>query len=91
MKKLTRAGFEVFVESGAGLAANYNDAEYEAAGASIVPRETALACENLVCIRFPGTDGIAAGTNLACVSILSDIPSTSRPAWMPTSRSSPWT
>ena len=68
MKKLTKAGFEVFIEAGAGDAANYHDADYEAAGASIVSREEALACENIVCIRFPGVDGIAAGTNLACVS-----------------------
>ena len=68
MKKLAKAGFEVFIEAGAGHAANYHDAEYEAAGASIVSRAEALACENIVCIRFPGVDGIAAGTNLACVS-----------------------
>ena len=68
MKKLAKAGFEVLIESGAGHAANYHDADYEAAGASIVSREQALACENIVCIRFPGADGIAAGTNLACVS-----------------------
>ena len=68
MKKLARAGFEVFIEAGAGLSANYLDTEYEAAGASIVSRQEALACENIVCIRFPGVEGIAAGTNLACVS-----------------------
>ena len=68
MKKLSRAGFEVYIEEGAGLAANYHDQEYKDAGAHIVSRKDALACENLVCIRFPGTDGISAGTNLACVS-----------------------
>jgi NAD(P) transhydrogenase subunit alpha len=68
MKKLSRAGFEVYVEEGAGLAANYHDQDYKDAGAHIVPRKEALSCENLVCIRFPGTDGINAGTNLACVS-----------------------
>lgn len=68
MKKLSRAGFEVYIEEGAGLAANYHDQEYKDAGAHIVSRQEALACENLVCIRFPGTDGISAGTNLACVS-----------------------
>ena len=68
MKKLTRAGFEVFVEEGAGMAANYHDSDYVDAGAKIVSRSEALACENLVCIRFPGVDGIAAGANLACVS-----------------------
>ena len=68
MKKLSRAGFEVYIEEGAGLAANYHDQEYKDAGAHVVSRKEALACENLVCIRFPGTDGISAGTNLACVS-----------------------
>tara|TARA_B110000444_G_scaffold261528_1_gene314691 strand:+ start:2989 stop:4152 length:1164 start_codon:yes stop_codon:yes gene_type:complete len=68
MKKLTKAGFEVFIEKGAGMAANYNDADYEAAGATVASREVVLACENLVCIRFPGIEGVAAGTNLACVS-----------------------
>lgn len=68
MKKLSRAGFEVFIEAGAGLAANYNDGDYEAAGAKIVSREEALACENIVAIQFPGVDGISEGSNLACVS-----------------------
>ena len=68
MKKLTRAGFEVYIESGAGLAANYHDQDYTDAGAHVVGRQEALGCENIVCIRFPGVDGIAAGTNLACVS-----------------------
>lgn len=68
MKKLSRAGFEVYIEEGAGLAANYHDQQYKDAGAHIVSRQEALACENLVSIRFPGTDGISAGTNLACVS-----------------------
>ena len=66
MKKLAKAGFEVLIEAGAGRAANYHDADYEAAGATIVSRDEALACENIVCIRFPGVEGIAA--NLACVS-----------------------
>ena len=68
MKKLSRAGFEVYVEAGAGLAANYNDEDYEAAGAKIVSRKEALTCQNIVAIQFPGVKGIAEGTNLACVS-----------------------
>ena len=68
MKKLTKAGFEVYVEGGAGLAANYNDQDYIKAGAHIVSREEALACENLACVRFPGIDGVRPGTNLVCVS-----------------------
>lgn len=68
MKKLTKAGFEVVIESGAGKSANYHDSDYEAAGATVGTREEALGCSNIVCIRFPGVDGIAKGTNLACVS-----------------------
>ena len=69
MKKLSKAGFEVFIEAGAGAAANYADADYEAAGATIVTREEALACENIVCIRFPGTDAVSY-THLTLPTIL---------------------
>ena len=58
----------MIVETGAGASANYHDSDYEAAGATIGSREDALGCPNIVCIRFPGVDGIAKGTNLACVS-----------------------
>ena len=68
MKKLLKAGFEVLVEKGAGGSANYSDADYEAAGAKIVSRVDALACENIVCINFPGIEGISENTNLACVA-----------------------
>ena len=68
MKKLLKAGFEVVVESGAGKEANYSDEAYTDAGASIGTREEALACANLITIRFPGVDGLAEGTTLACVS-----------------------
>tara|TARA_B100001113_G_scaffold353145_1_gene356485 strand:+ start:7001 stop:8164 length:1164 start_codon:yes stop_codon:yes gene_type:complete len=68
LKKLLKAGFEVVVESGAGVAANYSDSDYEAAGATIAKRSDALACENIITIRFPGVEGIKEGTNLACVS-----------------------
>ena len=68
MKKLLKAGFEVVVESGAGAAANYSDEAYTNAGATIGSREDALACSNIITIRFPGVDGLAEGTILACVS-----------------------
>ncbi|MBM54880.1 MAG: NAD(P)(+) transhydrogenase (Re/Si-specific) subunit alpha [Euryarchaeota archaeon] len=68
LKKLLKAGFEVVVESGAGVAANYSDSDYEAAGATIAKRSDALACENIITIRFPGVEGIKEGTTLACVS-----------------------
>lgn len=68
MKKLLKAGFEVLVEQGAGISANYSDSEYETAGARIVTREEALNCENVICINFPGVKGIASETNLVCVA-----------------------
>ena len=68
MKKLIKAGFEVLVEKGAGSKANYSDSQYEESGAKIVSRKEALGCNNVICINYPGLDGIASGTNLTCVS-----------------------
>ena len=68
MKKLLKAGFEVLVEQGAGISANYSDDEYATAGARLVTREEALNCENVICINFPGVEGIASETNLVCVA-----------------------
>ena len=68
LKKLQKSGFEVVIEAGAGVAANYHDSEYEAAGATVGSREDALACDNIITIRFPGVEGMKEGTNLACVA-----------------------
>ena len=68
LKKLQKSGFEVVIETGAGVAANYHDSEYEAAGATVGSRADALACDNIITIRFPGVEGMKEGTNLACVS-----------------------
>jgi NAD(P) transhydrogenase subunit alpha len=68
MKKLIKAGFEVLVEKGAGSKANYSDSQYEESGAKIVSRKEALGCNNVICINYPGLDGITSGTNLTCVS-----------------------
>ena len=68
MKKLIKAGFEVLVEKGAGVSANYSDSQYEDLGAKLVSRKEALDCENIICINFPGLESIKSGTNLTCVS-----------------------
>ena len=68
LRKLKKSGFEVVVETGAGISANYHDDEYTSAGATVGNREDVLACENIICIRYPGVDGMKEGTNLACVS-----------------------
>ncbi len=68
MKKLIKAGFEVLIEKGAGINANYSDEQYEDLGAKVVSRKKALECENIICINYPGLDGISKDTNLICVS-----------------------
>lgn len=48
-------GFEVLVESGAGVCANYNDSAYESAGASVLPAGTAVweQTDMIVKVRAP--------------------------------------
>jgi NAD(P) transhydrogenase subunit alpha len=62
VKKLIAAGFAVAIESGAGLAASYPDADYAAAGASIAQDlKTALdGAQVLFKVRAPEADEIAA-------------------------------
>ena len=48
LRKLTKAGFEVVVESGAGLASSHDDQAYIDAGASIGNRDEVLACPHVL-------------------------------------------
>ena len=60
VKKLAAAGVEVGVETGAGLRAGFPDAEYEAAGASVMGRSDLLSeADILACVNRPETDDIA--------------------------------
>ena len=68
LKKLAKAGFEVIVERGAGIASSYLDHEYESAGAKFGSREEVLSAENIISIRFPETASIGKGANLICVA-----------------------
>ena len=68
MKKLLKSGFEVLVEKGAGVSSNYSDSTFEDAGAKVVSRKEALACDTVISIRYPGLDGISKGTRIACVA-----------------------
>lgn len=68
IKKLIKSGFEVHIEANAGLASNYLDADYESVGATISSRKHVLACNTVICIRFPGIDGIGKGCSIACVA-----------------------
>ncbi len=69
--KLVKAGHEVAVERGAGVAAGFPDAQYEAAGATLVPDfSAAVAGAHVVTkVQRPSTEEIAllpTGTALVC-------------------------
>jgi len=53
---LIKMGFEVVVESGAGLEAYYSDEDYKNAGASIGSRDEALNSDVITYVRAPGAD-----------------------------------
>jgi NAD(P) transhydrogenase subunit alpha len=61
VEKLRKLGFSVAVESGAGEAANYSDAEYKAAGAEIVADADALwsGSEIIFKVRAPASSEIS--------------------------------
>ena len=54
--KLTELGFEVVVEHGAGAGSGYDDASYEAAGATLVDRADAWKADLVVKVRPPNLD-----------------------------------
>jgi NAD(P) transhydrogenase subunit alpha len=62
VKKLTAAGFSVVVEAGAGLAASFPDADYEAAGAKVAKTVKAAltGADILFKVRAPEADEVAA-------------------------------
>lgn len=59
VKKLCGKGFEVLIESGAGVAAAFPDELYKAAGASIGTRAEALAADILIQVRKPELADVA--------------------------------
>ena len=66
--KLSKSGFEVFIEKDAGVTANHSNEEYEGRGGKICSREDVLSCETIVSIRTPDLSGISEGTVLICVA-----------------------
>lgn len=59
-KKLVKAGVEVAVQSGAGVASSFADSAYEAVGATIVPdAAAAAACDFVFKVQAPGEDEAA--------------------------------
>ena len=61
VQKLTKLGFEVLVESGAGAASNFPDEAYDAAGARIAPDAAALyaGADMIFKVRAPTEDEVA--------------------------------
>ncbi|NNE69497.1 MAG: Re/Si-specific NAD(P)(+) transhydrogenase subunit alpha [Rhodothermales bacterium] len=57
--RLSKSGASVRVESGAGSASFHSDADYEAAGAELVSRDDAFACDIVTKVRPPDSDEIA--------------------------------
>ena len=55
-KKLKAQGHQIKVQSGAGIAASATDAAYEAAGAEICDRASALGCDLVLKVRSPDPD-----------------------------------
>jgi proton-translocating NAD(P)+ transhydrogenase subunit alpha len=64
--QLTKAGFDVLVESGAGAAAGFTDAAYQDKGARLVSREDVFQASDIVTqVRAAGAAGSAAQADLA--------------------------
>lgn len=70
VKKLAAAGFSVVIEAGAGAAASYQDADYEAAGARLAPTaaDAVRDADVLFKVRAPEAAEIAALKNGAIVA-----------------------
>lgn len=58
-KKLAAAGWAVLVESGAGAAAHFADADYKAAGATVVARASALKADVVAVVERPPAADLA--------------------------------
>ena len=68
LRKLGKEGFEVLVQSGAGVRSNYPDSRYESKGAKIVSRDEAMSADLLVAIHMPDASSMSPGQILACVA-----------------------
>ena len=66
--KLSKAGFKILVESGAGTSSSYSDAEFESRGASVTSRDEALSADILVTIHMPDSSELKQGQVVACVA-----------------------
>ena len=68
LRKLGKAGFEIVIESGAGIAANHLDAEYTDSGATVGSRSDALGAPLIISIHLPDVSDLHSGQVVACVA-----------------------
>lgn len=68
IRKLSKAGYEVAIQGGAGNLSNYSDQDYSDAGAIVVDREEALKSPFLICVRFPEGVDFFEGQVIACIA-----------------------
>jgi len=68
LRKLGKAGFEIVIESGAGIAANHLDADYTESGATVGPRSDVLGAPLLISIHLPDVADLHSGQVVACVA-----------------------
>jgi len=68
LRKLSKSGFELVIESGAGLAANYSDEEYSEAGATLGSRDDVLKCNIILSINMISESEMVNDSTLVCVA-----------------------
>ena len=67
-KKLSKLGFELTVESGAGEISHYSDIEYESAGFTVSDKTSVLESDIVVSISMPDLSNAKEGQIFVCVS-----------------------
>ncbi|MCA9489412.1 MAG: NAD(P)(+) transhydrogenase (Re/Si-specific) subunit alpha, partial [Myxococcales bacterium] len=68
LRKLTKAGFEVLVEAGAGLASHFPDEAYTEAGATVVGADEVRKAQVVASIEPLDPSSLPKGTIAVCVS-----------------------
>src|SRR5258705_3971170 len=80
---LTKAGLQVVIETGAGLAAGFTDAQYAEKGAKLVTRAEALAADCLLQVRSLGANPVAGKADLPLLHAGQVVIGTCDPLTMP--------
>ncbi|HJM44733.1 MAG TPA: hypothetical protein QF644_02145 [Candidatus Poseidoniaceae archaeon] len=76
--KLVKMGFEVVIESNAGLKSGYSNSEYESKGGVIVSAEEALNSDIVTSIEIPDFKKMKSGSMLTCIADPFRVPETTK-------------